>query len=77
MSSKAIQVWKDEDFRLSLTEEERAQFPENPAGALDLTDEALDALVHGGARDISNSCKKNSCNPAPPVAPSGTQTLLF
>ncbi|WP_076606333.1 mersacidin/lichenicidin family type 2 lantibiotic [Cystobacter fuscus] len=61
MSKKVIQVWKDEDFRLSMTEEERARFPDNPAGLLELTDEALDALVHGAA-GVNASCGWSSCN---------------
>jgi len=64
MSDIIVRAWRDEDFRLSLTEEERAQLPENPAGIVELTDEVLDALVQGGyqqVRDLS-SCLFNSCN---------------
>jgi mersacidin/lichenicidin family type 2 lantibiotic len=55
-----IKAWKDEDFRLSLTNEERAQLPANPAGIVELTDEALDSLLSGGVD--SSSCCWDSCN---------------
>jgi mersacidin/lichenicidin family type 2 lantibiotic len=42
-----IRAWKDEAYRLSLTEEELAQVPENPAGVLELDDPAL-AGASGG-----------------------------
>jgi mersacidin/lichenicidin family type 2 lantibiotic len=61
--SKLIQSWKDEDFRLSLTAEERAQLPENPAGLVELTDEALDELVgSGGGVQPQGSCCWGSCS---------------
>ena len=53
---KTIQAWKDEDFRLSLSAEERAQLPANPAGIVELTDEALDSLISGGMADAAASC---------------------
>ncbi|WP_224367797.1 mersacidin/lichenicidin family type 2 lantibiotic [Hyalangium versicolor] len=61
---KTIQAWKDEDFRLSLTEAERAQLPANPAGIVELTDEALDSLISGGASEQLDSCCWSSCNSA-------------
>jgi mersacidin/lichenicidin family type 2 lantibiotic len=30
--AEAVRAWKDEDYWMSLTEEERASLPENPAG---------------------------------------------
>ena len=46
-----IQAWKDEEFRLNLSEEQRALLPEHPAGLLELTDAELEVAV-GGARGI-------------------------
>jgi len=43
-----IRAWKDEEYRLSLSEEQRAQLPENPAGLIELTDVELEAAVGGG-----------------------------
>ena len=42
-----VRAWKDEAYRDSLPEEVRAQLPQNPAGIIDLGDDAL-ALVTGG-----------------------------
>lgn len=36
-----IRSWKDESYRLSLGEAERALLPENPAGPLELDDAEL------------------------------------
>jgi mersacidin/lichenicidin family type 2 lantibiotic len=36
--SNIIRAWKDEAFRLSLSEAERAMVPENPAGEISLED---------------------------------------
>ena len=60
---KTIQAWKNEDFRLSLSEAERANLPANPAGIVELTDEALDTLLSGGKKDLeTESCCWGSCN---------------
>jgi mersacidin/lichenicidin family type 2 lantibiotic len=37
-----IRAWKDEGYRLTLTDEERSQVPDSPAGAIDLSDTELD-----------------------------------
>jgi mersacidin/lichenicidin family type 2 lantibiotic len=42
-----VRAWKDEEYRSSLTEAQRAQLPENPAGLVDLTDEAINGVVGG------------------------------
>ena len=41
-----IRGWKDEDYRRSLSQEQRAMLPEHPAGVIELSDEELD--VAGG-----------------------------
>ena len=43
-----IRAWKDEEYRLSLSEAERALLPENPAGSVELTDAELDQAAGGG-----------------------------
>ena len=45
-----IRAWKDEEYRLSLTEEQRALLPDNPAGLLELSDADLEG-VQGGLLD--------------------------
>lgn len=48
-----VRAWKDEEYRNSLSEEQKAQLPENPAGLIDLTDEAINGVV-GGEIDCVN-----------------------
>ncbi len=36
-----IRAWKDEDYFLSLTEEQRSSLPANPAALIELSDEDL------------------------------------
>lgn len=45
MSNKSdiIRAWKDEEFRNQLSDAEKDLIPANPAGILELTDEALEA----------------------------------
>ena len=45
--NKIIMAWKDEEYRASLTAEEQAALPVNPAGVLALNEEDLDLV--GGA----------------------------
>ncbi len=40
-----IRAWKDEAYRLSLTEAERAQLPVNPAGFIEMDETALDGAA--------------------------------
>ena len=43
-----IRAWKDEAYRASLTEEERAQLPPNPAGVAEINDDYLRGATAGG-----------------------------
>jgi mersacidin/lichenicidin family type 2 lantibiotic len=43
-----IRAWKDEEYRNSLSEEQRSQLPENPAGMIELSDEDMGSVVGGG-----------------------------
>jgi mersacidin/lichenicidin family type 2 lantibiotic len=40
-SADVIRAWKNEEYRLSLSEAERALLPAHPAGAVELTDVEL------------------------------------
>lgn len=58
-----IRAWKDEHFRKSLTSEQQALLPENPAGEMVLS-EAEMARIHGGvATSIASGCERT----APPA----------
>jgi mersacidin/lichenicidin family type 2 lantibiotic len=47
-----VRAWKDEQYRMSLSETERANLPQNPAGVVELTEGDLEGVV-GGAADVS------------------------
>jgi mersacidin/lichenicidin family type 2 lantibiotic len=47
-----VRAWKDEAYRQSLSAEEQAMLPENPAGGFELTDADLEALC--GASGAEN-----------------------
>ncbi|HKP72501.1 MAG TPA: mersacidin/lichenicidin family type 2 lantibiotic [Pyrinomonadaceae bacterium] len=51
-----IRAWKDEDYRSSLTEAERAQLPDNPAGLVELTDADLSEAAGGTVFPTLYSC---------------------
>lgn len=44
-----VRAWKDDEYRLSLSEAERALLPAHPAGLMELTDAEL-ADVAGGKK---------------------------
>jgi mersacidin/lichenicidin family type 2 lantibiotic len=54
-----IRAWKDEDFRDSLSETERAALPQHPAGQIELSDEELEVVAGG----LVPSVKASYCLP--------------
>ena len=61
-----IRAWKDEEYRLNLSDAERDMLPENPAGAIELSDEDL-GDVNGGTTTlpcIALGSAAISCYPA-------------
>lgn len=50
-----IRAWKDEDYRNSLSADELAGLPENPAGMIELTDGDLGKAT-GGAITVTAAC---------------------
>ncbi len=46
MKIDIVRAWKDEEYRNSLSSEEQAMLPANPAGSLELSDAELES-VHG------------------------------
>jgi mersacidin/lichenicidin family type 2 lantibiotic len=46
-----IRAWKDEEYRKSLTNEQRASMPANPAGQIELTDADMGAVAGGTAQE--------------------------
>jgi len=51
-----IRAWKDEEYRSSLSEAERALLPENPVGLVELTDGELDQIGGGGCCCSNSGC---------------------
>ena len=62
-----IQAWKDEEFRLSLSEEQRALLPEHPAGLIELADSDLEMVVGGGAQGNPATGCAAVCPPTDPL----------
>jgi mersacidin/lichenicidin family type 2 lantibiotic len=50
-----IRAWKDEDYRLSLTDAQRAMLPSSPVGLIELSDIDMSTLA-GGTGGSSSSC---------------------
>lgn len=44
---KAIRAWKDEEYRMGLSDADRSRLQENPVGTVELTDADLSAAVGG------------------------------
>jgi mersacidin/lichenicidin family type 2 lantibiotic len=58
---KIVRAWKDLEYRLSLSEAERAQLPDHPAGLVELTEKELEPLV-GGTGATGNWCGQITIN---------------
>jgi mersacidin/lichenicidin family type 2 lantibiotic len=51
-----IRAWKDEEYRLSLTEAERALLPAHPAGLIELDNEQMTMVIGAGRGATFTSC---------------------
>lgn len=59
-------AWRDQDYFLSLTEEERASLKSHPGGPL--VDETLSTITGGCAPTGFTLCNgSSSCTPCPPM----------
>jgi mersacidin/lichenicidin family type 2 lantibiotic len=63
-ASNVIRAWKDEGYRLSLSDAQRSALPPNPVGPIELTDGELGAVPAGTSlcRSISGALR----SPVPP-----------
>lgn len=50
-------AWKDEEYRTSLTPEQLAQIPPNPAGDMELSEDELDDVSGGNLTACPTSVK--------------------
>ena len=55
-------AWRDQDYYLSLTEEERTTLGAHPAGAMDVADDVLKSITGG----CGTTGKSAICSPCPP-----------
>lgn len=51
-----IRAWKDEGYRNSLSDADRATLPDNPAGTVELTDDELNAVAGGTLTCLFTDC---------------------
>jgi mersacidin/lichenicidin family type 2 lantibiotic len=59
-----IRAWKDEEFRLNLSEAERALLPAHPAGLIALEDAELDQVAGAHSEQGNCTCTSNKwCKP--------------
>lgn len=59
--SKTIRAWEDPEYRKSLSADELAALPGNPAGAIELTDAELGHVVGGAQSGNSTGCNTKTC----------------
>lgn len=52
-----VRAWRDRDAFLSMSDDERAQMPENPAGITDLRTEDLDGVTGAAAGTHYSHCE--------------------
>jgi len=52
-----IRGWKDEDYRRSLSHEQRGMLPEHPAGVIELSDDELDDAGGGFTTLLTVFCR--------------------
>jgi mersacidin/lichenicidin family type 2 lantibiotic len=64
-----IRAWRDQDYFLSLTDEQRTLLPENPAGMIELSEDALinvlgasHATCFVSCHPYSTECSSCSCS---------------
>jgi mersacidin/lichenicidin family type 2 lantibiotic len=57
-----IRAWKDEEYRMGLSEDQRKLLPEHPAGLVELVDTDLN-IVAGGRKPLPNTTKAGGCPP--------------
>jgi len=51
-----VRAWKDPLYRASLSPDELAQIPDNPAGAIELSDDHLKVVAGGALQTTARTC---------------------
>ena len=65
MSIDIARAWKDAEYRKTLTREELASLPPNPAGSTEITKEQLDEVAGGGIFSVGGESLLRACCFAP------------
>jgi mersacidin/lichenicidin family type 2 lantibiotic len=60
-TDKIIRAWEDPEYRDSLSAEELAALPGNPAGAIELTEAELGQVLGGAQSGASVGCNTKTC----------------
>jgi len=68
LHDRIIRAWKDPEYRTNLSAEEQAQLPENPAGAIELSDDELE-MATGGNRPSYGPSSSSSSSSGPAHRP--------
>jgi mersacidin/lichenicidin family type 2 lantibiotic len=58
---KTIRAWEDPEYRSSLSAADLAALPESPAGAIELTDAELGAILGAAQSGASVGCNTKTC----------------
>jgi len=58
---KAIRAWEDPEYRSSLSGSELAALPQNPVGAIELTDAELGEVLGAAQSGASVGCNTKTC----------------
>lgn len=56
-----LEAWRNEEYYLSLSEEERARIPEHPSGILDIEDGILSTITGGCGAPTYKDCPSSAC----------------
>lgn len=57
-----VRAWRDEEYRSSLSVEERAGLPENPAGLATISDDTLRSITGGCCLSANDGCSRPVCS---------------
>jgi mersacidin/lichenicidin family type 2 lantibiotic len=71
-----IRAWKDEAYRMSLTDAERAALPDNPAGLIELHRAELQTAA-GGVKPMARRTMPSDCVTAGPLCPRHSNGMGF
>ena len=61
MKLDIVRAWKDEAYRESLSQQQKAILPANPAGELEMSDADLATVVGAGGCGHNDDCNYDPC----------------